>query len=133
MCGGSVRCALGCLSVGCWYAGIAGGVVFGACTLLCVRGEGDGREGGADGVATACARHARRWVRRRALLRLRGLSRLCLLVLLLRLLAWSVRDVDGVAVACVGAIGEGRHGGGVRCQRVRLCVGLVMGDHWHGV
>ena len=100
---------------------------------MCVRGEGDGREGGADGVATACARHARRWVRRRALLRFRGRSRLCLLVLLLRLLAWSVRDVDGVAVECVGAIGEGRHGGAVRCQRVRLCVGLVMGDHWHGV
>ena len=43
------------------------------------------------------------------------------------------RDVDGVAVECVGAIGEGQRGGAVRCQRVRLCVGLVMGDHWHGV
>ena len=57
---------------------------------------------------------------------------MCLLLLLL-LLSWSVRDVDGVAVECVGAIGEGQRGGAVRCQRVRLCVGLVMGDHWHGV
>ena len=79
----------------------------------------------------SCAPWGQPWLRRR------DLSRLCLLLLvlllLLLLLSWSVRDVDGVAVECVGAIGEGQRGGAVRCQRVRLCVGLVMGDHWHGV